>query len=1039
MFLSRFAIKRPLMVFMIFVGVIVLGLISLQNLKVDLFPEMDFPMVVVVTSYSGVGPQEIESMVTEPLEKILATVTAVKNVSSKSLQEMSVVMLEFEWGTDMSAAAQDMREKIDLVSKYLPDGVDKPMIIKFDPSMMPIMFMGVSGKNQGLDELRTVAEDTIGKRVERIEGVAMSTVTGGLQREIQVHINRNALEGRGLSIQQVMSMLAAANLNSPGGHIKTGDKDYIVRVIGQFKTVEDIGQTVIGNQRGVPIRLRDIAEVKDDFQETTSVVRINGKAGVLLQIQKESSANTVELAGKVRKELEKLRPDLPPGVEVVKIMDQSEFIGSSINNVKNAAVEGAILAVFFILLFLGNWRSTFIISLAIPISVIATFALLYFGKLTLNMATMGGLALGIGRLVDDAIVVLENIYRHMQAGERPREASLLGAIEVGNAVIAATITTIIVFVPIFFTTGLAGVIFKPMAYTVSFSLLASFFVALMLIPVLTSKFLKVEDPKQVAAKQGWLARFIARFNYYYEQFADWYQSVLNWVLVHRRRVIWTTVIAGVLSLVLVPFTGMEFIPNSDSGEFNIKLRLPIGSRLERSVEVLDRMETIIQKEVPEAESVLARVGIENQGMGAMASIFGGISGPHAGIIQIRLVKRKDRGRTTEQVVEALRPKLEGIPGAEIRFEMQSSMNMGSNAPIQVEIRGHDLVAGKELAERVRTMMNKVKGVRDVEISREEGLPELQVVINRQRSAELGLSIAQIGGVVETAMAGKITAIYRDPLKGKEYNVLLQYQDVDRKNLADLDRLFVVSPQGVRVPLGNVAQVISAEGPTVIDHKNQERLITVSAQVAGRAPGDVASEVSRKIRSEITVPDEFNVEVTGTFKDMTDAFKNLLFALALAMLLVYMVMVAQFESLLDPFIIMFTVPLGVVGVIWGLFLTGNTLSVVSFLGIIMMAGIVVSNGILLVDYTTILRRRGKTLREAVVEAGRTRLRPILMTSLTTIAGMLPMALGLGEGGEFEAPMAVSVIFGLGLSTLLTLVIIPTLYTIIEEKFKRKLVE
>jgi len=1043
MFLSRFGIRRPLTVFMIFIGVIVLGLISLRSLKIDLFPEMNFPMVAIITSYSGVGPQEMESMVSKPIEAIVSTVTDVKNVTSKSLQEVSVVMLEFDWGTNMDTAGNNVREKLDLVKRMLPDGVENPMIFKFDPSMMPIMYMGVSSADRGLDELRTLADDKICQRLARINGVAVAGATGGLEREIQIRLDRNRLEGAGLSVDQVMMGLRAANLDKTGGHLKIGATDYIVRTTGLYQTVAEIGDTVVSNLRGVPIRLKDIAEVKDDYIERTAAIRVNGKPGVLISIQKASSSNTVQVAQRIRKELIKLKADLPAGVDIITIHDSAETIEASINSVYSEVVIGGVLAIILILLFLGNWRSTVIVSLAIPISIISTFALLHFANMTLNIATLGGLALGVGRLVDDAIVVLENIYRHMQAGERPREASLLGASEVGNAVIASTVTTIVVFVPIFFVTGLAGIIFKPMAYTVSFSLFASLFVALMLIPVLTSKFLKAETvcepkPEELKGVTKWPAWIHCQFVKGLESLTAWYQRMLEAALNRRKRVVLSVVGITFLTVFLVPLIGTEFIPNSDEGRITINFKEPIGTRLERTDQVLNKLQNAVTGQVPEAKQSFGRVGVEGRGMGAISSIFGGVSGSHGGTMQVQLVKKHERTRSTEEVLEVLRAESAKIPGADVKLSAQSGMgSFGSSAPITVEIQGYDLETARNLAVKIKNVVASTKGARDAEISREEGLPEMQIKIDRKRAADLGLTVAQVGGAIETAMAGTVATLYRDPVKGKEYNILVRYQEKHRQTLQDLDRIFVTTASGAKVPVSNVATVVLGAGPATIDRKNQERILTVTAQVSGRAPGDVAAEVERRIRSEVTVPDDFSIKMAGSFQDMKDAFLNLLFALGLAILLVYMVLVAQFESLVDPFIIMFAVPLGIVGVIWGLFLTGHTLSTVSFLGIIMMAGIVVSNSILLVDFTNILRRRGMALRDAVVTAGRTRLRPILMTTLTTILGMLPMALGLGEGGETNAPMAVAVIFGLAVSTVLTLVIIPVLYTLFEERLKRNL--
>ncbi|NTV52256.1 MAG: efflux RND transporter permease subunit, partial [Candidatus Firestonebacteria bacterium] len=572
--------------------------------------------------------------------------------------------------------------------------------------------------------------------------------------------------------------------------------------------------------------------------------------------------------------------------------------------------------------------------------------------------------------------------------------------------------------------------------------MASLFVALMLIPVLTSKFLKVEmvcdTPEKVAQTKPWLryfAQWHCSFSEWLEGLTELYQRVLHYALQHRKKIIWLTLGFAFLTLFLMPFIGMEFIPNADAGQISIKFKAPIGTRLDESNKMLKQLEEIIRKNVPEVEDSYARLGIEGEGMGGMASIFGGITGSHAGQMTLKLVNKTKRHRSTAEVLEALRPLVARIPGADIKLSEQQGMGaMSGGAPVQVEVQGYDLEIGRDLSQRVAALVKSVKGARDVEISREEGLPEFQLSINRTRAAALGLSVAQVASAIETSMAGKVVSIFRDPLKGKEYNILVRYQEKDRASLRDLDRIYILSNTGVKIPASNVATIRQGSGPATIDRKNQDRIITVNAQVSGRAPGDVAAEIERRIRTEISGPNSFTVKVAGTYQDMTDAFKNLLFALGLAILLIYMVLVAQFESLMDPFIIMFAVPLGVVGVIWGLFLTGHTLSTVSFLGIIMMAGIVVSNSILLVDYTNILRRRGVALRDAVVQAGRTRLRPIIMTTLTTILGMLPMALGWGEGGETEAPMAVAVIFGLSLSTVLTLVVIPVIYTLMEERFK-----
>lgn len=1030
MFLAKFGIKNPITVFMIFIAVVVLGFISLTKLSIDLYPDISYPMAVAITQYKGAGPAEVESMVSRPLERVISSVTNVKNVTSSSMSEMSAVMVEFNWGTNMDVASANIREKIDLIKQALPKDMDNPIIIKFDPSLMPVMMLSLNGP-KGLAELRTLAEDIVQPGLERIEGVASASVSGGLQREIHLDLNRSRVESFGLSIQQIMGAVGASNLNLPGGNVVEGQTDFVVRTTGQFTEVKQLENVVVGNQQGVPIYLKDIAEIKDDFADQTGVSRINSAPTVMLQVQKASGSNTVQVARRVKQKLEDIRKQLPAGCNLTMIMDTSVFIEDAIKNVQKSAVEGAVLAIFIILIFLRSLRSTFIISLAIPISVITTFVLLYFGKLTLNIATLGGLALGIGRLVDDAIVVLENIYRHMQQGEPPNEASVLGASEVGMAVVASTITTIVVFVPMLFVTGIAGMLFTPMAYTVSFSLIASLFVALMLIPVLTSKFLRVKPS---------YSPFFKKLEHFFDEVDNQYGRLIEWSLKHKKTVIYGTIGLFILSLAIVPLVGTEFMPSSDEGQFSISIKLPVGTKIETTSDVLSKIENIIAANVPEVENIQARGGVEGKGIAAMANIFTGISGSHAASVRVSLVPLSKRHRSTDEIAESLRPLLAKIPGAEIKFSAGGFMSGGGamfgGAPVQVEIRGYDIDTGQELANKIADILRNIKGAKDVTVSREAGLPELQIQVNRERAASLGLSVAQIASVIRTSLEGTVASIYRDPQLGKEFSIVVRLRENDRKSLSDLSRVFITSPTGKQVPLSNLVTINKAAGPVKIDRKNQVRIITVSSQIFGRPSGTISQELKQKIDKNIVVPQNFSVEVTGSFKEQRDAFLNLALAFLLAIALIYIVLASQFESLIDPFIIMFSVPLGIIGVIWGLFLTGHTISAVSLIGVLMMAGIVVSNGILLVDFTNILRKRGTELHQAVIKAGHTRLRPILMTTLATVLGMIPLALGVGEGAETEAPMAVSVISGLTMSTVLTLVFVPTLYTVIEERIKRR---
>ena len=1040
MILPKFAIKRPVTVYMIFFAIIILGVISFRQLSIDLLPDFSFPMAVVITNYPGAGPSEIESMLTRPIERALSATKDLKEMNSYSVEEFSAVMMQFEWGSDMDVAASDIREKIDIIKTMLPNGTENPMIVKFDLSMMPVMVLGVSSDNLPLDKLRYIAEENVEPQLERLIGVAAASPMGGLEREIKVELNRQAMESSGLSIEQIIGAIGASNLNLPGGHLKTGTNDYILRTVGQFKKVNELENIVVGSKNGAPIYLRSVSKINDSFKEKTSSLKVNGRNSVVISVQKSPGANTVVVCGRIKKALEKLGKDLPEGVKITTIADNSVFIKQSISQTERSAAEGAFLAVIIILLFLRSISSTAIVSTAIPISLITAFILMYFGKMTLNIVTLGGLALGVGRLVDDAIVVIESIYRHRHQKDDPAAAAVEGTSEVSLAVLASTITTIVVFVPILFVTGMAGIMFKPMAYTVVISLGASYFVAMILIPLLSSKFLKkIPEEDAVIRRTEGFKNFIEqiRTGLWMKRVDDLYHRVLRWALENKRKVVVIVIASFIVTLPLVAFIGTEFVPASDEGEFTISFKLPVGTKLEKTVETVDRVEKIIKENVPEVESVYVMTGVEGKGFMALRSIFSDITGPHCSSMRVALVKRSLRSRSVDQIVEILRKKLADIPDADIKFSaggLMAHMSGTTNSPITVEIRGFDMDIAKRIADDLVKMGKGIKGMRDMKINREQGMPELQLEINRDKASALGLSVAQVGKTVQSNIDGATASLYRDDVLGKEFDITVQLRGSDRAGSPDLGNVFVTSPFGKQIALSNIARVIKGVGPIKIERKNQERILLVTAQTFGVPPGTVAAELEKRINKDILIPSNFTVSVAGSYKDQMEAFKNLLFALLLSITLVYMVMAAQFESFFDPFIIMFSVPLGIIGVVWGLFLTGHTLSVISFIGIIMMSGIVVSNAILLVDYTNTLRSRGMELEEAVITAGRTRLRPVLMTTLTTVVGMIPLALGIGEGSEMAAPMAVSVVGGLVVSTVLTLIFIPTLYVIVERRIK-----
>jgi hydrophobe/amphiphile efflux-1 (HAE1) family protein len=1024
----RGSLKNPVARFMVAIGIILLGMIAFSNLAIDLFPDISYPIISVSTEYPGASPEDIEISVTRLIEKRVSRIQNVRYVSSRSRDSYSTVIVEFYWGTNLDVASSDVQQSINQIIDHLPEDAKQPVIYKFDPSQIPVLTLAITGP---MDEfrLRELGEDFIAPRIESLKGVASANVWGGVVREIQVELDRAKLEGMNLSLDKVTQAVKIAHMDSPGGSLKDERKEYGVRTLGRSSEIKDIEEIIVQQNNGVPTRLRDIGRVKDGFEDTQTEVNVNGTRGITVAIQKQIGGNTVSVVDNVLKALLQIQKELPKGVSLQVVSDQSTFIRKSIKNLQHEAIMGALLAVAIILIFLGSGTSTLIIAHSIPISIIATFVLLHFGKFTLNIMTLGGLALGVGRLVDDAIVVLENINRHIELGESPMEASYKGANEVSKPVIAATITSIVVFTPLAFVKGVAALLFVQMAYTVAFSLLASLFDSLTLVPVLTAKFLK---PRGEKGRVSWTQRFFEKTKPFFLWVDQHYQNLLQLSLSHRKVVVSGVVGIFVGTLFLIPLIGTEFFPASDEGQLRMTLRLPVASPMEETKRVMGKVEGIIFQDVPELYSLWTR-----SGSGRGAGIFSGrFSGPHTGSASIMLVDLANRDRSSEKIAASLREKVRRIPGATISIYpggiVSRVITFGSDEPIDVEILGYDLGRGSRLAKEVDQILREVRGVTDIQVGREEGFPEYQVRVRQDRIASLGLTTSKVAEIVRGAIEGTEGAgssIYVDPQTGREHNVRVRLREEDRRRPEDLSRLPVPALGGKVVPLGNVAEIVRMSTPVQLERKYQQRIIHVTANTSGRDLGSIANEVETKI-SRMKIPEGFSVQLKGARLEQKEAFQTLFFALVLAIFLIYMVLASQFGSLLHPFLIMFSVPLGFIGVIWALFVTGNTLSVISFIGIIMMVGIVVSNAIILIDYINRLRQEGVELKEAIIRAGRIRLRPILMTSLTTICGLIPMALGLGEGAEANASLAIAVIGGLSVSTVLTLVFVPTLYFIAE---------
>lgn len=1013
---------------MIVLMVIILGVVSLAGLPIDLFPEIEIPVTIVSTSYSGAGPQEIENLITKRIEGAVATVGNIDKISSISAQGQSIVIAQFDFGTDMNFAALEMREKVDLVKGALPDDATQPIVIKMDPNAMPIIQISLSN-NGDLAGLQALAEDEIQQRFERLEGVASVSIDGGLVDEIRITVDPWKLSDYGLSIDQLSQVLVSNNMNLPGGTVKNGVQELTIRVKGEFNSIDEIKNLPISLNSGAIISLGDVANVELTTNDVSAISRTNGRDSINISIQKQSGENTVQVAERINKEVEKLKEEYSD-IDIEVVLDSSTFIKDSINNVVSNVVVGSAFAIIVLYVFLKNIRTTLIIGISIPISLIASFILLYMNGITLNMMTLGGLALAVGMLVDSAIVVLENIYRFRTQGHTREEAAIQGASEVGMSITASTLTTIAVFLPIVFVKGMVGILFKDFALTVTLSLVASLLVALTFIPMLSSEILKVDLDDKASGKKKRLDFLYRRFDNIYERLERGYKKILEFSLSHRKTTIIFSIVlffVGIASLIGV---GMEFFPSTDEGSISISIDLPLGSDIYEVDEVAQIVEQKLE-EIPEIDVVFT-----NLGSGGIMSMGG--SSSSSGTISVNLVDLKDRKRSTNEVSEEIRGYLKDIPGAEMTVSETSQMgSMSSGDPVNLIIKGSELDILEEISNDIKEVIQSVEGTRDIKTSLSDSVPELEVVVNRENAAIYGLSTSQIASAVRTGAAGTTATKYKD--QGDEIDVVIRGVEDISDSISNIGQLSITTPMGLNVPLNHVADISVVKGPISINRENQERTVTVTSQISERDLRSITRDIESKLK-DYEFPDGYYYEIGGENEQMMEAFGQLLLALVLATVLIYMVMAAQFESLVHPFIIMFTIPLAFAGGSLALFVTNTPFGVTAFIGVIMLAGIVVNNGIVLIDYINILRSEGKDKFEAIKIAGPIRLRPILMTTLTTVLGLVPLALKIGAGAETQAPMAIVVIGGLTFSTILTLVFVPILYTVfddIAEKFKRKI--
>ena len=1016
--LSRTATRRPIGTSIIFVAIALFGFVSLEQLAVDLLPSVDMPRISITTAYEGVAPEEIETLITRPIEQRLSSIEGVDQIEATSAEGLSRVQLQFDWGTDLETALDDVRAAIDRVRSQLPEDAETPTVYKFDLAAAPVAFIGVTGSGDPR-QLKHLAEDTLARRIERVPGVASADVRGGRDREIRIELDAERLSALGITSEQIAQAVQRENRDVSAGDMLDVGREVVIRTAGEYENVADIEAVVVTSRDGMPVRVRDLARVVDTYRELNSELWIDGELGIRVMVYKQSGANTVEVVEELREEIERVNRDYRGNVSLEVLWDSSSFIRSAVTNVQSSALVGAALAIAVLLLFLGDLRATAVVATSIPLSVLATFGLMYFWGITLNVISFGGLALGIGLLVDAAIVILENIHHKREEGHGSEEAAVRGAGEVGPAVLAGTLTTLAVFVPVVFVGGFEGVFFGEMAIVVSFALACSLAVALTLVPMLAARLLARRRPGD---RPNLSQRMFLRVE-------RWYERFVRGALTSPALVVLLATALLATSVLLVPWIGFELMPETDEGRLDVDVELPIGTPLEETMRTMRdieaRVATAIRPE--ELEHFITTAGPE---------AWWRPGGSNEGEVDVMVVPPSERERSIAEIEKDVRTAVEGIPGARIRIRQRSSnmlmrfMRGGGEDRVSVEIRGHELDVADALTQRVVDAVTDVPGVTHARSDRELGQLERVLVVDRGRASELGLGSADVAAAVEHYVLGRVATRLRE--HGDEYDVRIVLSPDDRRHLEQLPELPVLTPDGRRVPLSSLVEVVERRGPSSIGRLDQERIVRVDVGVAGRPLDEVAGDLAATI-GRIETPEGFDIALGGELAEQDEAFSNLLLGIVLAIFLVFTVMAVQFESIKQPLVVMVSVPFAFIGVVLALVTTGTTFNMNSFLGAIVLVGIVVNNAIVMIDYANALRREeGMEPIAAIVAASTRRLRPILMTTATTVLAMLPLALATTEGSEIQAPLARVVVGGLLTSTLVTLIVIPCVYALAERR-------
>lgn len=1014
------AVKNPVGTSLIFIGVVLIGLMFYKQLPIDLYPNIDLNMVSVMTTYSGAGAQDVEENVTRPLEDVLNTTEKLKEITSQSRDGMSMIMLEFDFGTDMDAVMNDVRDKVGMISGFLPDGTEDPMILKFSSDMIPVVILSATAE-ESAGALYKILDEQVANPLNRVSGVGTVSVAGAPEREIQVNVNPAKLEAYNISLEQIAQVIATENVNVPAGDFDIGTQTYMLRLEGEFRNSRDLNDVVVGNNQGKTIYLRDVASVKDTLESRVQENYTNGRRSARIVVQKQSGANTVAIADAVRAQLPELQKNLPPDIKIETVMDTSDYIKVSINSLLETILLALVIVGLVVLFFLGRWRATIIIMVSIPISLIGSFIYLYLTGNTINIISLSALSITIGMVVDDAIVVLENITTHIERGSRPKQAAVYGTEEVSLSVIASTLTIIAVFLPMTMVGGFAGVMFKQLGWMVTIIISLSLIIALTLTPMMSARMMRGEKNKKLSHFDRWYNKKILpllnRLDYGYGR-------LVNQVARRRKATVWIIALIFVVSAVISAVTlKTEFMPASDNNTIALTVEMPTGTRMEVARETGHLIAQNMKAKYPEIEIISFAVGAAGEG-----NIFAAMQDNASNIITytLRLTGTKNRKKTIFEISDEMRQDLAQMPEL---YHVQvnpggGAMAMMAGSNVTVEIFGYDLATTDKMAEELRVKLQNVKGLRDIAVSRKEYRREYQIQFDREKMALNGLNMSTAANAVRNRINGLTMSRFRE--EGEEYNIRVRFEEQYRQSIEDIENILIYNPMGVGVRVRDLGKVVESSTLPQIDRQDRERIVTVTGSLYGRALSDVVEDVSLII-DQLNPPAGVQIEMSGTLEDQQESFADLSLLLLIVSLLVYIVLASQFESLTYPFMIILTIPFALTGSILLLSITGQPLGIMGFVGMIMLVGMVVKNAIVLIDYINLNRERGMSIITAVIHGGRSRLRPVLMTTLTTILGMIPLAIGTGQGSEMWQTLGIAIIGGMTYSTIITLILIPALYS------------